>query len=557
MRRALLNGTQSPLRLQRDQCQCSALIGILDVKLERLSGALEDSDTKNAETWTKVDKELASLNEYPAISIPGPLAAKKILCKCPWLTSASTALSAFVRTETTLSQSPFRHPNGEYIYSPFSVVDTKFFISTHHLQIRADGSAFRVSDYFSCTHFLFWYSPTRVINIRLASYLRSPLRPALMHLIPIPRFYALILSLSSPSNVQKILERADSIQKANPMIRRLSEDRPLVARKLGHSRSGVEAQNRLPLGTNSANRKLMTKLIVVISHCAPGSRPTKPAASPDCSLYSTTTGLSPTKGSDALEKANLTSKQRPNYVEPSALISVGDYTATGMHSSTKPQPMNWTDSDLRGQAAKPSPNSTPSKPASPLMDETVTQDPDNQRHKHNYTHPETPSYIQLATLIAGGSGVHTNTKEQRLQANKPHKIRRVRKLLASFKIENFSHFCEILVRSESPIRNVHLLTGVDTQNPDEQLKKFQLLKSDLWQHRVVFDWVFSDTLHDREIRFDNGWIVKIGRGLDYIRRPAHKFCGLGVHDYDFRPCAATTVDIFHRSSLRVEKDPNR
>ncbi|OON22141.1 MIT domain protein [Opisthorchis viverrini] len=128
---------------------------------------------------------------------------------------------------------------------------------------------------------------------------------------------------------------------------------------------------------------------------------------------------------------------------------------------------------------------------------------------------------------------------------------------SSFQIENFSHFCEILVRSESPIRNVHLLTGVDTQNPDEQLKKFQLLKSDLWQHRVVFDWVFSDTLHDREIRFDNGWIVKIGRGLDYIRRPAHKFCGLGVHDYDFRPCAATTVDIFHRSSLRVEKDPNR
>ncbi|KER24350.1 hypothetical protein T265_07954 [Opisthorchis viverrini] len=54
----------------------NALIGILDAKLERLSKALEDSNTKNA---TKVDKELSSLNEYLAISIPGPLAAEKVI----------------------------------------------------------------------------------------------------------------------------------------------------------------------------------------------------------------------------------------------------------------------------------------------------------------------------------------------------------------------------------------------------------------------------------------------------------------------------------------------
>lgn len=53
-------------------------------------------------------------------------------------------------------------------------------------------------------------------------------------------------------------------------------------------------------------------------------------------------------------------------------------------------------------------------------------------------------------------------------------------------------------------------------------------------------------------RFDSGWIVKIGRGLDYIRRPEHKFCGLGVHDYDFRTCSATTIDIFHSSILRQD-----
>ncbi|KAA3681992.1 uncharacterized protein DEA37_0002200 [Paragonimus westermani] len=125
---------------------------------------------------------------------------------------------------------------------------------------------------------------------------------------------------------------------------------------------------------------------------------------------------------------------------------------------------------------------------------------------------------------------------------------------SSFQIENFSHFCEILVQSQSPVRKLHLVTGKDTQQTKEQSEKFTILKLDLAKHRISFDWSFSDTLHDREIRFDNGWIIKIGRGLDYIRRSEHKFFGLGVHDYDFRPCAATTIDIFHRSSLHVDKN---
>ncbi|KER28206.1 LOW QUALITY PROTEIN: hypothetical protein T265_13625 [Opisthorchis viverrini] len=100
------------------------------------------------------------------------------------------------------------------------------------------------------------------------------------------RNLGLLVTLSSPSDVKEILERAGSIQKANPMIRRLSEDRPLGARKLGHS-SG-ETRNRLPPGTNSADPKLMTKPIVVTSHSDPESGPTKPAASPDSSSFSTT-----------------------------------------------------------------------------------------------------------------------------------------------------------------------------------------------------------------------------------------------------------------------------
>ncbi|KER24833.1 hypothetical protein T265_07565 [Opisthorchis viverrini] len=45
------------------------------------------------------------------------------------------------RTEATPHQCPAGHPNGEYIYLPLPVVDTKVFIAMHHLQIRTASGA--------------------------------------------------------------------------------------------------------------------------------------------------------------------------------------------------------------------------------------------------------------------------------------------------------------------------------------------------------------------------------------------------------------------------------
>ncbi|KER21068.1 hypothetical protein T265_10536 [Opisthorchis viverrini] len=150
--------------------------------------------------------------------------------------------------------------------------------------------------------------------------------------------------------------------------------------------------------------KLMTKPIVVIAPLCSRNQADETSCFSKSTFYSTTTGLSPTKGRDALEEANPTCKQRPNYVELSTLISVSEGTAAAAHSSTKSQPLNWTESDVRGQGAKPISSPTPSKAASLLVDPTVAQYPDTQSHKHDYSHPGNPSYIQLSTLIAGGSG---------------------------------------------------------------------------------------------------------------------------------------------------------
>ena len=50
-------------------------------------------------------------------------------------------------------------------------------------------------------------------------------------------------------------------------------------------------------------------------------------------------------------------------------------------------------------------------------------------------------------------------------------------------------------------------------------------------------------------RFSNGWIVKIGRGLDYFK-PVEKFT-VGFTDYDLRPCKETTVDIIPASKTNT------
>lgn len=81
-------------------------------------------------------------------------------------------------------------------------------------------------------------------------------------------------------------------------------------------------------------------------------------------------------------------------------------------------------------------------------------------------------------------------------------------------------------------------------------------------------------------RFDNGWIIKIGRGLDYFKRPKVRLriiyllvfiCKYGVAkvneiflsfvsqgrfsvgycDYDLRQCQETTVDIFHTKHTKT------
>nr|XP_004669842.1 MIT domain-containing protein 1 [Jaculus jaculus] len=115
---------------------------------------------------------------------------------------------------------------------------------------------------------------------------------------------------------------------------------------------------------------------------------------------------------------------------------------------------------------------------------------------------------------------------------------------------NFLRFCEMLIKKPCNVKTIHLLTSVDKGFANvQQSSGLEEIKASLRSHGVLLEINYSSSIHDREIRFNNGWMIKIGRGLDYFKRPQGRF-SLGYCDYDLRPCHETTVDIFHNSHTK-------
>jgi len=110
-------------------------------------------------------------------------------------------------------------------------------------------------------------------------------------------------------------------------------------------------------------------------------------------------------------------------------------------------------------------------------------------------------------------------------------------------IQNFVRFCETVLRAAT-VKKIILITGHDDKTPlAEMAEKLEELKQSLLEVDVELEVKLNPNIHDREIRLDNGWIVKIGRGLDFYQKPASWF-EVGAHDLNLRKCLETKVDIF-------------
>ncbi|NXM24109.1 MITD1 protein, partial [Oxyruncus cristatus] len=114
-----------------------------------------------------------------------------------------------------------------------------------------------------------------------------------------------------------------------------------------------------------------------------------------------------------------------------------------------------------------------------------------------------------------------------------------------YSLYNFLRFCEMLIKGPCKVKTIHLLTSCDPgSGRSQQMSGLEEIRQSLKNYGVTLNIEFSSSIHDREIRFNNGWMIKIGRGLDYFKKPQGRFC-IGYSDFDLRPCHETTVDVFH------------
>jgi ATP-dependent Lon protease len=110
-------------------------------------------------------------------------------------------------------------------------------------------------------------------------------------------------------------------------------------------------------------------------------------------------------------------------------------------------------------------------------------------------------------------------------------------------IQNFVRFCETLLKVGS-VKKIQLITGYDDKTQLAEIaEKLEELKQSLLELDVELEVKLNPNLHDREIRLDTGWVIKIGRGLDFYQKPGSWF-EVGANDLSLRRCLETKVDIF-------------
>ncbi len=103
-----------------------------------------------------------------------------------------------------------------------------------------------------------------------------------------------------------------------------------------------------------------------------------------------------------------------------------------------------------------------------------------------------------------------------------------------------------MIVNDGNIKSIKLRTGYD--NPEQKMEaaeKLDLLSQSLLEADVKLEIEFDEKIHDRQVTFSNGWVVKIGRGLDMFQKPEN-FYAIGNFSQEQKKCLETIVDIFKK-----------
>ena len=109
-------------------------------------------------------------------------------------------------------------------------------------------------------------------------------------------------------------------------------------------------------------------------------------------------------------------------------------------------------------------------------------------------------------------------------------------------LRNFIQLCELCVQVGT-IKKIVLVTGAEHDYQKAEIEpKFKSLAESLADAGVELSWRFDDKIHDRELRTDTGWCIRIGRGLDIYQR-TDSWIQIGATNLNVRPCMETKVSI--------------
>ena len=89
---------------------------------------------------------------------------------------------------------------------------------------------------------------------------------------------------------------------------------------------------------------------------------------------------------------------------------------------------------------------------------------------------------------------------------------------------NLLEFCAVLIQNKKKEEEVHLhvISWNDLEHTPLSIDNFDEITESLRDSGIIFTYEFQD-LHDRNIVADNGWKIKLGRGLDIFEKPAFRF----------------------------------
>eukprot|EP00056_Hartaetosiga_gracilis_P004770 m.78068 g.78068 ORF g.78068 m.78068 type:complete len:225 (+) comp11940_c3_seq5:175-849(+) len=105
-----------------------------------------------------------------------------------------------------------------------------------------------------------------------------------------------------------------------------------------------------------------------------------------------------------------------------------------------------------------------------------------------------------------------------------------------YQCQNLLRFVELCVKKG--VASITVQTKL-AENPHDESSPLYQIKSGLRRRGVHFAVEVHDTLHDRSVRADNGFIAHLGRGLHFFKR-VEKF-DVGYFDYSQRPCMACDI----------------